>query len=817
MSAWLREIRFGARVLWRNRTATIVAFITLTLAIGATTGIFTVVDATLVRALPYPEPDRLVRVARGYPTINFGSVAPIKFLYWRQRSDAVYSHLAAYDALGAGFNLVGVGAPERLIGSRVSAAFFGAMGVRPVVGRDFRPEEDLPGHGKVVVLSYDVWQHRFDGRTDLIGQAITLNGEPYTVIGVMPEDFRYPETVRLWTLFQVDPATQDAGNFFEVVGRLRPGVSVAQAKSAMEPIAAAFRRAHPDLMDKNEIIGVEPLRERLYGNLRPALLVLLAAVGFVLLIACVNVANLQIAQASGRSHEMALRAALGAKTWDVVRQLLLESLLLATASGIAGIALAYWSVPLLLARSPIDPAEAAGIGVDLRVLVVGLTLSLLCGILFGLLPAWQAARPDIDQVLRANAGRTMSSASGGRLRRVLIAGEVALALMLTIGAFLLVKSLAGLRATDPGFTVERVLTMKLSLPEGKYAAGDALARFQEQVEERIGQIPGVHGVALALSLPMEMGMDLPFTIEGKYVPGTQKGVADTLYRASGPGYFQALQIPLRRGRLFDARDRRSAVPVAVINEAAARELWPGEDPIGRHISLGQPMLREIADPLPREIIGIVGDVRETGLQERPQPILYIPLAQQNTALNGVVKLIPFSIIVRGEGTVANLTRATQQAIWSVDPAQPIADVRLMREIVSRALGSQTFNTALLGSLAGLALLLAAVGLYGVISHIVGQRTREIGIRMALGATQARVLSHFVRQALLLVAVGIVIGIGGALGLTRFLRSMLTDISTTDPWVFALAPALLLAIALLAALTPALRAARTDPSSALRAD
>jgi putative ABC transport system permease protein len=816
MSAWLREIRYAARVLWRNRTATVVAFITLTLAIGATTAIFTVVDATLLRALPFPEADRLVQVARAYPDLS-SSVSVPKFLYWREQSRDAFAQLAAYDSLSPGFNLVGAGRPDRLIGSRVSAGFFSAMGVQPALGREFRAEEDLPNRAKVVILSHDLWLHRFDGRADLVGQAITLNGEPYTVVGIMPDGFGYPDKATLWTLYQFDPASQDRANYFEVVGRLKPGVALAQARAAMTVVGQTYGRSHPGTMGDHETVAVRPLRERLYGDMRTALLVLLAAVGFVLLIACVNVANLQLAQASERHHEIALRTALGASTWTVVRQLLIESLLLAAISGIAGLGVAYLGVPALLALSPIDVAQASAIGVDLRVLAFALALSLLSGIAFGLLPAWQAARPNLDQVLRAGARRT-TSGSGGWLRRGLIAGEVALALILTIGSFLLVKSLAGLKSTSPGFVVENVLTMKVSLPEAKYGRGEPLAQFQERVEQQISALPGVHAAAMAMSLPLEMGPDLPFTIQGKYVAGTEKGVGEAQYRASGPEYFHALQIALHSGRLFDARDRRGTLPVAIINEAAAHEFWPGQNPVGQHLTIGQPFVPELADAAPREVIGVVADVHERGLGEKAPSILYVPLAQQNDALARLaVRLLPFSVVVRGEGSVASLTQATQQAIWSVDPAQPISDVRLMREIVSRSLGSQTFNTVLLGGLAALALLLAAVGLYGLISHLVGQQTREIGVRMALGATQASVLTLFVRQALLLVSLGIVIGIAGAYGLTRFLSSLLNGISTTDASVFVLAPALLLAIATIAALRPALRAARIDPSTALRAD
>jgi putative ABC transport system permease protein len=817
MSAWLREIRYAARVLWRNRTASVVAFVTLTLAIGATTAIFTVVDATLLRALPFPEADRLMQVARGYPNGTGESLSAPKFLFWREQSRGVFTEVAAYDSLGSGFNLVGTGQPERLTGSRVSAGFFTAMGVQPAIGRGFRSDEDLPGSAKVVVLSYHVWAHRFSARPDLVGQAITLNSEPYTVVGIMPEGFRYPERADVWTLFQFDPASQSRANYLEAVGRLKPGTTIEQARAAMSVVAADYRRTHPD-MGTNESIAVHPLRRRLYGDMRTPLLVLLSAVGFVLLIACVNVANLQLAQASERHHEIALRSALGASTWVVVRQLLLESVLLAVISGVAGLCLAYRGVPALLSLSPVAVAQAATIGVDLRVLAFALGLSLLSGVVFGVLPAWQAARPNLDEVLRAGTRRTAGGRASAWMRRILVAGEVALALMLTIGSFLLVKSLNGLHATQPGFSIENVLTMKVSLPEAKYGRGEALAQFQERVEEKLMTTPGVRAAAVAMAVPLELGPELPFTIEGKYVPGTETGVGEAQYRPSGSAYFGALQIPLRRGRLFDSRDRRGTLPVAIVNEAAVRQYWPDRNPLGQRITVGQPFVPELADPTPREIIGVVADVRERGLNENPPSILYVPMSQQNDGLTRLaVRLLPMSVILRGEGAVATLTQSAQQAIWSVDPAQPVSDVRLMREIVSRSLGPQTFNTVLLGGLAGLALLLAAVGLYGVIAHLVGQQTREIGVRMALGATRGQVLRLFVQQALVLVVVGIAVGTAGAFGVTRFLRTLLTGISATDPWVFALAPAVLLAIAVVAALRPAWRAARIDPAHALRAD
>jgi putative ABC transport system permease protein len=817
MTGWIRELRYAVRVLWNHRTATIVSFVTLALAIGATTAIFTIVDTLLLRSLPFPDAERLVQIGRQYPEFLSSSASVPKFVFWRSQSAPIFTDIAAYDTLGTGLNLTGTGTPERLLGSRVSASFLRVMGVPPVLGRDFREEEDVPGGPKLTVLSHDLWANRFGSRADLIGQAIVLNGEPHTVIGVMPDGFRYPDTAQLWTLFQFDRASQSRANYFDVVGRLKPETTLEQARAALQVTAGQFKRAAPDMMDGRETIGARPLRERLYGNMRSSLLVLLASVGFVLLIACVNVANLQLAQAAERRHEIALRTALGANTWTILRQLLLESVTLAAIGGLAGVALAYIGVPALLALSPVPVPQAETISVDWRVLGFALATSLIAGLTFGLLPAWQAARPNLDEVLRAGASRMVGRTSGWT-RRTLVAGEVALALMLTIGAFLLVKSLSGLHATHPGFVVEQVLTMKLTLSEAKYGRSEPLAQFQERVEQQLRALPGVRAAAVAQALPLELGPDMPFTIEGKYVKGGQAGIGDAYYRASSGGYFETLQIPLRRGRLFDARDRRGTLPVAIINEEAARQFWPKENPIGQRITVGQPFVPDLADPFAREIIGVVADVREEGLSRKPPAILYIPLAQQSDGMSQLgVRLLPFSAVIRAEGAVTSLSRAAQQAVWSVDPQQPISDVRLMREVVSRSLGAQTFNTVLLGALAALALLLAAVGLYGVIAHTVGQQTREIGVRMALGATEGGVVRLFLRQALLLVSVGIVVGLAGAFGVTRFLRALLTDISTTDPWVFALAPALMLVVAVVAALRPALRAARVDPIRALRAE
>jgi putative ABC transport system permease protein len=813
-----RDVRYAARMLRKQPGFAIAAILTLALGIGATTAIFTVVDAFLLRSLPFPEADRLVQVGRLFPDGFGSSVSQVKFLHWRKEGQQVFVETAAYNDLGTGFSIVGSAGPERLTGSLVTAGFFEVLGVQPVLGRTFSRAEDVPGGPRVVVLSQALWQNRFGANRDIIGRAISLNTVPYTVIGVMPEGFRYPDVASVWTLFQFDPASQDRAHNFEVVARLRPGVTLEQAGAAMAVVGERFRRAAPEaVLGDKETVGVRPVRNRLYGDLRRPLLILFAAAGFVLLIGCVNVANLQLAQAVARHHEIALRLALGASTWTIVRQLLVECLLLAVIGGMAGMALAHAGVPALLASSPVRLPYTENIAVDWRVFAFALATSLGAGLVFGLLPAWQSARFNLDGVLRGGAHRMIGHTSRW-MRGALVAGEVALALMLTICAFLLVKSLAALYATQPGFVAEHVLTMKLPLAEARYGNGRALARFQEQVEERISTLPGVRAAGVAVLLPFQLDTDMVFTIEGRYLPGTETGVGWAQHRINSPGYFGTLQIPLRRGRLFTAHDRADSLPVVIINEAAAARFWPTSNPIGQRITLGQPELPSLADANPREIIGVVGDVREVALGERPAPTVYVPLSQQNDAVAALaVRLVPFSVAVRADGGVPQLTRSVQQAIWSIDSQQPISDVRTMQEIVTRSLGSQRFNTVLLGALAALALLLAAVGLYGVIARIVGQQTREIGMRMALGATRTNVIGMFLRQALALVAVGVVAGLIGALGLTRLLRALLTDISTTDPWVFALGPAVMFAVAVLAALRPAMRGAGVDPASALRAE
>jgi putative ABC transport system permease protein len=814
MRTLLHDVRYAIRLLVRHRGVTLVALVTLSLAIGANAAIFSVYNALLIRALPFPQSNRLAQIGRQYSEEKADATSVPKFFQWRSDSGTVFTDIAGFDLIGSGFNLVGSGAPERLRGTRVTAGFLGVLGVAPALGRDFRPDEDVPGGARVVILSHGLWVRRFGANPGIIDAKITLNSEPYTVVGVMPDGFAFP-SVDVWTLFQFDPASQDKANYFNVVGRLRPGVSFDQARAAMKVSLQRFAKDHKDSVGEHESVFVDPLQEFRNGSMRPALLVLLASVGFVLLIACVNVANLQIAQAAERRHEIALKAALGAGTATILRELLVESVLLALASAAAGLLVANWTLPMLLKLAPVNGPSLEGVTLDGTVLGVAMVVSTGCGILFGVLPAWQAAHPLLDTVLREGSGRL--AGSQGRGRKVLVASEVALAMLLTVGAALLVKNLSRLYRVDPGFTAENVLTMKLSLSEVKYGkSAQPLSLFEEDVTSRLRRTPGTTAAGLALSLPLEQGPDLPFSIEGKYVPGTQTGIGDMQFRSVSAGYFDALGIKVRRGRPFTAHDRAGTLPVVIINEAAAKEYWPGVNALGRRLTIGEGWDASMADTSPREIVGIVDDVREQGLGREAPSVMYVPIGQVNDNMNALaVRLLPMNLVVRSTQPVGSLSKMVADIVQSVDPAQPVSDVRTMTEIVSRSLGSERFNTMLLGGMAGLALLLAAVGIYGVLSQLVAQRTREIGVRMALGATSGGVLALFLRQALWLVVAGIVAGLLGALGAARFLTSMLSGISATDPWVFAGAPLVLLLVALAAIIAPVWRAARVEPARALR--
>ncbi|HXO21567.1 MAG TPA: ABC transporter permease [Thermoanaerobaculia bacterium] len=820
------DLRYAARVLARTPAFTAVALLTLALAIGANTAIFSVANALLLKPLPFPEAGRLLQVMRQFPDGEGSSLSIPKFVYWRDHN-RVLEHLAAFDSLGSGFNLAGEGRPERIVGSRVSRDFLAVFGARPALGRDFLPEEDRPGARRVVLLSDGLWRRRFGGERAILGREMQLNGVGYTVIGVLPPSFQYPLRAELWTPLDVDPASREKANYLEVVGRLRPGVTPAQAQAGMKVLFRQFAAAFPDQVSPQESTHLLPLRERLYGRLRPALLVLLSAVGCVLLIACVNIANLQLARATARRREIAIRSVVGASSGTILRQLLTESLLLALAGGAAGLLVGYWSLKPLLALRPeaLDRlAPMAPVTIDGNVLAFTLGISLLAGLLFGLAPALQAVRADPAEPLKEGSNRSTGGKGGLWTRRLLVVSEVALALVLLTGAALLGKSFAGLVGTAPGFAPDHVLTMKLSLPENRYGDPAALERFGRLAVERIAALPGVQEAAAVTSLPMEDGPDLTFTVEGQYKGGAKTGMAamgeagvgDAQYRAMSPRFFAALRIPIVRGRGFTDGDAGGRELVAIVNETLAKRHWPKEDALGKRITVGPPAVPDLADPGPRTIVGIVKDVREAGLEEAAPEILYVPVGQVPLPVAKIfVRLLPLNLVVRTAVEPASLTTGVEKAIASIDPAQPVNNVLTMEEVVSRSLGLQRFETLLLGVLALVALVLAAVGIYGVLSYLVNQRTREIGVRMALGATSPHVLGLVIRQGIAAVLVGVAVGLAGAFALTRLLASLLVGVSARDPLTFLLAPALLTAVALAASSLPARRASRLDPLVALR--
>jgi putative ABC transport system permease protein len=813
----LKDLRYAARGLAREPAFTAVAVLTLGLAIGANTAIFSVADALLLRPLPLPRADRLMLAVRHFTQGETDSMSVPKFYFLRERMQRELARTAAYESLGAGFNLVGDGLPERIRGAHVTADFFPTVGVEPMLGRNFLPEEDRPGARRVVVLSHRLWARRFGSDPRILGRQLALNGESYAVVGVMPASFRFPSVAELWTPFDLNPASVEVANYFQVLGRLRDGVSPEAAAAAVKGSTRAFDAAFPHQLGPQESFGVRPLQERLYGRVRPALLVLLAAVGAVLLIACVNIANLQLARAATRQREIAIRSVLGAGAGRIVGQLLTESVLLALLGGAAGLLLGAAAIRPLLALSPIQVDRLAPVEIDGRVLVFTLLASLAAGLLSGLAPALQAARANLSEPLKEGSNRTTGSRGAQWLRRALITAQVALALVLVTGAALLVRSFVGLLQKPAGFDTGHVLTLRLSLPPARYGNAGAAARFGAQLVERLEGLPGVRAAAVATTLPLEHCPDLAFRVEGRTTGGEDgKGEYDADYRAATPDLFKVLRIPVQRGRGFTAADRVGAPLVALVNETTARRVWPHQDPLGQRIVVGPPGPSELADRGARTIVGIVRDSRDEGLDREVPAVLYVPLAQMPDLLTAMfVKLVPVSLAVRTAAAAPALTAAIEKQIWAVDPDQPVNDVKTMEEIRAESLGSRRFTATLLGLMALLALALAALGIYGVLSYLVNQRTREIGVRLALGASTSQVLRLVLSQGMGAVLLGIAVGLGGALALTRLLSGLLYGVAARDPFTFVVTPAILAAIAVLASSIPALRASRLDPLIALR--
>lgn len=801
----LHDLRYAARLQRKNPAFTIVAVIALALGIGANTAIFSVVNTVLLRPLPYKDPERLVMVwedasKHGYPR---DTPAAANFVDWRDQNQ-VFEGIAAI--ADENFNLTGSGEPERLEGRRVSANLFPLLGVEPQLGRVFTAAEDQPGAQRVVLLSYPLWQRRFGGDPGIVGRALTLNGESYLVVGVMPARFQFPTSDdQAWVpiAFTQQDVANRGRHYLQVMARLKPGVSLTQAQSEMSTIAARLQQQYPQ---SNTDLGavVQPLQEYFVGDIKPALLVLLGAVGLVLLIACANVANLLLARAAVRQKEIAVRVALGARRWRLIRQFLTESVLLSTVGGLVGLAIAYGGLVLLKAFIPENVSQAREISMDLKVLGFTFLVSVLTGLIFGLAPALQAVRLNQIETLK-EGGRDAATGGGGkRLRSVLVTAEVAISLVLLIGAGLLINSFLRLRNVDPGFRADNLLTMKIVLPRPKYKPFAKRAAFYNDLIQRVQSLAGVTSAAVTTNLPLyRQGNSIGIGIEGQPdpPPGQERIVVT---RIVSPGYFDTMGIPLLRGRQFTEQDNETTPSVLLISETMARRYWPGEDAVGKRIAVGR--ITKPEDYI--QVVGVVKDVRQFELTAEPRPQMYMSYRQAGF-------FEPNDLVVKTDVDPASLAATVRKTVWEIDKDQPVSNIRTMDEILADSIARQRFSMLLLAIFAAVALALAGVGIYGVMSYSVAQRTREIGIRMALGAQTGAVLKLAVGYGMKLVLAGLVIGLIAAFALTRVMATLLFGVTATDPTTFALISLLLVAVAAIASYIPARRATRVNPIIALR--
>ena len=804
METLLQDLRYGVRTLLKRPGFTLAAVVTLALGLGANAALFSVVNGVLLRPLPYREPDRIMTVWQrnaqgGAERERF---SPANFLDLRERNTS-FEQAAALRPYGLDYT--GAGEPETFQAWLVSEGFFEAAGALALHGRTFLPDEYKAGGDEAVVIGYGLWQRRFGGDRSLVGQRLVLDGKPRTVVGVMPPEFHFLDKREIIAPYIIDEheLQRRGATYLDVIARLRPGVTTEQAQADVSGIAARLAEEYPQT---NREVGavVVPLGEQLVGRVRPALMILFGAVGFVLLIACANVANLMIARATSRQKEFAIRAALGAGRGRLLRQLLTESFVLALLACACGLLLASWGIDAILALSPSELPRLDQIRLDGSVLLFTLGASALTALLFGLAPALRSSRPDLQDSLKEAGRGATAGAARGRLRSFLVVTEFALALVLLVGAGLLVRSFVRLLEVDPGFSARRALALQVHVYD-QSPEPEQQAAFFEQALERVRAVPGVEAAGATSALPFvgegAIEIDSPFQIEGR--PAPPPGQEPTAYHTFVTAdYFGALGVPLRAGRFFNGFDRADSAPVVIVNETMARRYWPGEDPVGKKITV-----RRLGKPVAREVVGVVGDVRHTGLDSEPRAELFLHSLQN-----------PFgsmTFLVRTKGEPSALLQSVKQEVWAVNKNLPFYSTATMEDLISKTLRERRFSLMLLGVFAAIALVLAGVGIYGLISYSTAQRTHEIGVRVALGAQGRDIVRMVVGEGLLLSGVGVAVGLLGALALTRFLERMLYGVTPTDPLTFAGISALLVAVALAACYLPARRAARVDPMVALR--
>ena len=821
MDTLLQDLRHTFRGLARSPGFTLAAVAALALGIGAATAVFSIVNTILLKPAPFPEPDRIVWLQVVSPQGRNPGGSPAKFAYWRAQDD-VLQHVSAFR--GGRINDTGGDVPEQLRWAQVSADYFRLFGAAIVAGRAFTADEDLPNGPKVALVGERLWERRFDRDPGVVGRSLSLSGEPHLVVGVVSEGFDFSDfgaAPDVWTPFQLDPNSTDQGHYFTVAGRLRPGLSLVQAQAALAQTTGAYRERHPEVFPEGEAaFGAEPIREMLVRNARPLLLVLLGAVGLVLLIACANVANLLLVRAVGRKREIGLRTALGAGRGRLVRQLLTESVVLSVIGGGLGLAAGVAGVRALLSVSTVGlpriGPEGALVAVDWRVLLFAVAVSVGTGVLFGLIPALQGSRTDLGTTLKEGGGRTGSGFRQNRTRALLVVGEVALALILLIGSALLIRTSIALNSVDPGFDAANVLTMRTSLTGPRFETAAGVEQLLRTGVDRVRAMPGVEHAAATCCVPLEGGFGLPFIISGRPLEdGPFHGGGG--WTTVSDGFFEVFRIPIRRGRVFTDRDAGGTPPVVVINETMADRYWPDGDPLTGRLVIGRGVMQQFADEPERQIIGVVADVRDAGLDADPQPRMYVPQAQLPDAVSALaLEIAPMGWTVRTRTSPAALSGPIQDEL-RLATGLPVSDVRTMDEVVSRSTARQRFNMLLMTVFGGAALLLAAIGVYGLMAYSVEQRTQEIGVRLALGAGTGRVWRMVVMQGMRLVAAGVVIGVASATGLTRLLASFLFGVEASDPATFAAVAVVHAGVALGAVAVSARRASLVDPLLALRRD